>query len=70
MRYFSSWVQYENLYHVLSCNMHDTFAFDFEFANLQGFSQPFPPMIQMVFQYTVMLPLPPAQGDSDTAPTR
>jgi len=61
--------QYENLYHVLSCDMHDTFAFDFEFTNSQGFSQPFPPMLQMVFQYTVMLPVT-SEADADGMPTK
>ncbi|KAK3267501.1 hypothetical protein CYMTET_23947, partial [Cymbomonas tetramitiformis] len=45
--------EYENLYHVLACDQHDTFAFDFEYTSTQGFSQPYPPILQLAFQYTI-----------------
>ncbi|KAK9823450.1 hypothetical protein WJX72_002854 [[Myrmecia] bisecta] len=50
--------QFDNLAHVISCDPHTTFAFDFEFANAAGFSDigESPPMLQMVFQYSALLP--------------
>ncbi|GAQ81540.1 sec23/Sec24 zinc finger family protein [Klebsormidium nitens] len=56
--HFEEDTQYENLHHIISCDPHDTYAYDFDFVNANGFGT-LPedqPVVQMVFQYTVMLP--------------
>eukprot|EP00850_Spirogloea_muscicola_P012002 SM000076S21823 [mRNA] locus=s76:484591:488610:+ [translate_table: standard] len=69
--------QYESVQHVISCDPFDTFAFDFEFTSNNGFSRWTPaqfgkprekiplvqPILQLAFQYTVMLPI--AADDED-----
>ncbi|XP_062083011.1 protein transport protein SEC23 D isoform X2 [Humulus lupulus] len=51
--------QYENVQHIICCDSYATYAYDFEFAGVDGFSrhgsEP-PPMVQTVFQYTVVVP--------------
>lgn len=51
-------VQYENLYHIISCDSFDTYAFDFEFNGNQGFNRQSGslPVLQLAFQYTVLVP--------------
>jgi hypothetical protein len=51
--------EYENLAHVIACDPHTAFAFDFEFASAGGFSlvPDEPPVVQMVFQYSVLVPV-------------
>jgi hypothetical protein len=59
--------QYDNLYHVISADPQDSFAFDFEYANaegLEGHAAGSAVTLQMVFQYTIMLPAP--AGDAAT----
>lgn len=50
--------RYENLYHVVATDPHSCAVFDFEYANTDGFSGNVesPPVIQMVFQYSVLAP--------------
>ncbi|XP_010931127.1 protein transport protein SEC23 D isoform X1 [Elaeis guineensis] len=49
--------QYENVQHIICCDSFATYAYDFEFANHDGFSRHTePPVIQIAFQYTVVVP--------------
>ncbi|XP_071710923.1 protein transport protein SEC23 D-like [Rutidosis leptorrhynchoides] len=50
--------QYENVQHVICCDSYATYAYDFDFANHTGFSKNTSelPMIQLAFQYTVLVP--------------
>ncbi|KAF3439416.1 hypothetical protein FNV43_RR17694 [Rhamnella rubrinervis] len=50
--------QYENVQHIICCDSYATYAYDFEFANTDGFSRhgTEPPVIQIAFQYTVVVP--------------
>lgn len=50
--------QYDNLVHITACTPQSTFAFDFQYSNATGFSttSEAPPMVQMVFQYSVLVP--------------
>nr|XP_043613329.1 protein transport protein SEC23 [Erigeron canadensis] len=62
--------QYENVQHVICCDSYATYAYDFDFANNHGFSRHTKelPMIQLAFQYTVVVPpeehLTPGSGQS------
>ncbi|KAG6549307.1 hypothetical protein Mapa_009293 [Marchantia paleacea] len=51
--------QYENLQHIICCDQYATYALDFEFAGPQGFGRnnEAPPVAQVAFKYTVMLPV-------------
>ncbi|XP_047307710.1 protein transport protein Sec24-like At3g07100 [Impatiens glandulifera] len=59
--------QYENVQHVICCDSYATYAYDFDFANNIGFSRHTsePPMLQIAFQYTVVVP-PEELSGSDT----
>ncbi|KAK9279753.1 hypothetical protein L1049_013435 [Liquidambar formosana] len=50
--------QYENVQHIICCDSYATYAYDFDFANAVGFSRHSsePPMLQIAFQYTVVVP--------------
>lgn len=50
--------QYENVQHIICCDSYATYAYDFEFAKIEGFSRHAsePPMLQVAFQYTVVVP--------------
>ncbi|CAM8964192.1 unnamed protein product [Rhodiola kirilowii] len=50
--------QYENVQHIICCDTYATYAYDFDFANNVGFSRHTsePPMLQIAFQYTVIVP--------------
>ncbi|PON48187.1 Sec23/Sec [Trema orientale] len=50
--------QYENVQHIICCDSYATYAYDFEFAGADGFSRQAsePPVVQIVFQYTVVVP--------------
>ncbi|XP_071697944.1 protein transport protein SEC23 D-like isoform X2 [Rutidosis leptorrhynchoides] len=50
--------QYENVQHVICCDSYATYAYDFDFANDTGFSKHTSelPMLQLAFQYTVVVP--------------
>ncbi|KAA8549876.1 hypothetical protein F0562_001560 [Nyssa sinensis] len=50
--------QYENVQHIICCDSYATYAYDFDFANTVGFSRHTsePPMLQIAFQYTVIVP--------------
>ena len=52
--------QYDNLYHIISCDAFDAYTFDFDFTGHSGFGRnpDQAPYLQMVFQYTVIIPLP------------
>jgi len=56
--------QYDNLVHITACAPHSTFAFDFQYANAGGFATTIdsPPMVQMVFQYSLLV----AKGATET----
>jgi len=63
--------QYENLVHITACTPHSTFAFDFQYANAAGFATTVdsPPMVQMVFQYSLLAARPAAlsaRNESDS----
>ncbi|KAI7730448.1 hypothetical protein M8C21_009534 [Ambrosia artemisiifolia] len=50
--------QYENVQHIICCDSYATYAYDFAFANNYGFSRHTSelPMLQLAFQYTVVVP--------------
>jgi hypothetical protein len=50
--------QYENVQHVICCDSYATYAYDFDFVNTSGFSRHTAelPMLQIAFQYTVIVP--------------
>ncbi|KAM5585192.1 protein transport protein SEC23 D [Rosa sericea] len=50
--------QYENVQHIICCDSYATYAYDFEFEATKEFAKhgSEPPIIQIVFQYTVVLP--------------
>lgn len=49
--------QYDNLVHINACSPASTFAFDFRFTSAGGFATTpdSPPMLQMVFQYSLLV---------------
>ena len=59
--------QYDNLVHITACSPHSSFAFDFQYSNAGGFatSADAPPMVQMVFQYSVLVLAHPGPGQGD-----
>ncbi|KAI3688103.1 hypothetical protein L1987_81811 [Smallanthus sonchifolius] len=50
--------QYENVQHIICCDSYATYAYDFDFTNTYGFSRHTSelPMLQLAFQYTVVVP--------------
>ncbi|KAI7731431.1 hypothetical protein M8C21_007801 [Ambrosia artemisiifolia] len=50
--------QYENVQHVICCDSYATYAYDFDFVNNDGFARHTSelPMLQLAFQYTVLVP--------------
>lgn len=50
--------QYENVQHIICCDSYATYAYDFDFANAAGFARHTSeqPMLQIAFQYTVVVP--------------
>ncbi|GLT63882.1 hypothetical protein SLA2020_364130 [Shorea laevis] len=50
--------QYENVQHIICCDSFATYAYDFDFANTTGFSRHVSeqPVVQIAFQYTVVVP--------------
>ncbi|XP_035841182.1 protein transport protein Sec24D isoform X2 [Helianthus annuus] len=50
--------QYENVQHVICCDSYATYAYDFDFVNNDGFARHTSelPMLQLAFQYTVVVP--------------
>ncbi|XP_074589227.1 protein transport protein SEC23 D-like [Curcuma longa] len=55
--------QYENVQHIICCDSFATYAYDFEFANSNGFFRyTEPPVLQLAFQYSIVVP----QEDTDT----
>ena len=67
--------RYDNLAHIVACNASTAFAFDFEYTSAAGFgaSADNPPMLQVAFQYSAMLPAEPltssmGNGGAETAP--
>eukprot|EP00884_Botryococcus_braunii_P002587 jgi/Botrbrau1/12329/Bobra.4_3s0002.2 len=77
--------EFENLAHVIACDPHAAFVFDFEFASAGGFSlaPDEPPVVQMVFQYSLLVPLEegevlgsgtlgeaPSEGTASATPAR
>ena len=61
--------QYDNLVHMTACTPHSTFAFDFQYANAGGFATTVgaPPMVQMVFQYSLLVAKHAAEAPSNGA---
>ncbi|XP_042463000.1 protein transport protein sec24-like [Zingiber officinale] len=56
--------QYENVQHIIYCDSFATYAYDFEFANSNGFFRyTEPPVLQLAFQYSIVVP----QEDTDTS---
>ncbi|GMH12173.1 hypothetical protein Nepgr_014014 [Nepenthes gracilis] len=56
--HFSPDLQYEYVQHIICCDSYATYAYDFEFAKSDGFSRHTsePPVLQIAFQYTVVVP--------------
>ncbi|PWA99596.1 Sec23/Sec24, helical domain-containing protein [Artemisia annua] len=50
--------QYDNVQHVICCDSFATYAYDFDFVNNYGFARHTSelPMLQLAFQYTVIVP--------------
>ncbi|GKB53739.1 transport protein Sec24-like protein [Tanacetum coccineum] len=50
--------QYDNVQHVICCDSFATYAYDFDFVNNYGFARHTNelPMLQLAFQYTVIVP--------------
>ncbi|KDP24980.1 hypothetical protein JCGZ_24318 [Jatropha curcas] len=50
--------QYENVQHIICCDSYATYAYDFDFANTDGFARyaSEQPVVQIAFQYTVVVP--------------
>ena len=50
--------RYDNLAHIVACNASTAFAFDFEYTSAAGFgaSAGNPPLLQVAFQYSAVLP--------------
>ncbi|XP_042511223.1 protein transport protein SEC24-like isoform X1 [Macadamia integrifolia] len=50
--------QYENVQHIICCDSYATYAYDFDFTSNVGFSRHAsdPPVLQIAFQYTVVVP--------------
>ncbi|XP_057534078.1 protein transport protein SEC23 D [Amaranthus tricolor] len=50
--------EYENVQHIICCDSYATYAYDFEFSKVEGFSRHAsePPMLQVAFQYSVVVP--------------
>jgi hypothetical protein len=61
--------EFENLAHVIAADPHASFVFDFEFGSAAGFSSApdEPPVVQMVFQYSQVVPAD-ERRDSEGAP--
>ncbi|PIA28240.1 hypothetical protein AQUCO_07200115v1 [Aquilegia coerulea] len=63
--------QYENVQHIICCDSYATYAYDFDFANNVGFSRHSdPPIIQIAFQYTVVVPPDESSTPGLTSATR
>ena len=59
--------RYDNLAHIVACDPTSSFAFDFEFTGADGFAgfPDNPPMLQMAFQYHMIVPIQqPLQEDA------
>ena len=58
--------RFDNLCHVTAAGPSTALAFDFDFADANGFSgdRGSPPVLQMAFQYSVVVP---ASGHGDSA---
>uniref|UniRef100_A0A6N2LJM2 Sec23/Sec24 trunk domain-containing protein n=1 Tax=Salix viminalis TaxID=40686 RepID=A0A6N2LJM2_SALVM len=50
--------QYENVHHIICCDSFATYAYDFDFTSATGFSRyaSEQPVLQIAFQYTVIVP--------------
>ncbi|GFZ20211.1 sec23/sec24 transport family protein [Actinidia rufa] len=64
--------QYENVQHIICCDSYATYAYDFDFSNDVGFSRHTsePPMVQIAFQYTVVVPPEELSNSGPTSPCR
>nr|KJB55613.1 hypothetical protein B456_009G085000 [Gossypium raimondii]KJB55614.1 hypothetical protein B456_009G085000 [Gossypium raimondii] len=56
--------EYENVQHIICCDSFATYAYDFDFANNVGFSRHSSelPIVQIAFQYTVVVPRGTLEG--------
>ncbi|KAL3530385.1 hypothetical protein ACH5RR_009707 [Cinchona calisaya] len=61
--------QYANVQHIICCDSFATYAYDFDFADNSGFSRHTSelPMLQIAFQYTVVVP-PDELSNSSSSP--
>ena len=59
---------YDDMYHMMGCDVFDTVAVDFEFVNKAGFdrSPGAPATVQIAFQYSIVVA--PADGDGQRLP--
>lgn len=64
--------QFENVQHIICCDSYATYAYDFDFANNVGFSRHTsePPMLQIAFQYTVVVPPEELSNSASSSPSR
>ncbi|XP_058196531.1 protein transport protein SEC23 D [Rhododendron vialii] len=64
--------QYEDVQHIICCDSYATYAYDFDFANNVGFSRHTsePPMLQIAFQYTVVVPPEELLNSASSSPSR
>lgn len=63
--------QYENVQHIMCCDSYATYAYDFEFANNVGFARHSdPPIIQIAFQYSVVVPPDESSNLRETSASR
>ncbi|PSR89853.1 Sec23/Sec24, trunk domain protein [Actinidia chinensis var. chinensis] len=64
--------QYENVQHIICCDSYATYAYDFDFSNDVGFSRHTsePPMLQIAFQYTVVVPPEELSNSGPSSPSR
>ena len=62
--------QYDNLAHIISCDQQTCFVFDFQFTSTDGFSSAAdsPPTIQLVFQYSLLVPQEAAAAAAEQLP--
>ncbi|GAB4824695.1 Protein transport protein S23 D [Ancistrocladus abbreviatus] len=61
--------QYEYVQHIICCDAHATYAYDFEFEKVEGFSRHTSeaPVLQIAFQYTVVVPPEELSSELSTA---
>ncbi|KAI5666732.1 hypothetical protein M9H77_16585 [Catharanthus roseus] len=61
--------QYENVQHIICCDSFATYAYDFEFTGFSRHTSELP-MLQIAFQYTVVVPPEELSDSSSTSSSR